>query len=186
MTAKYSSNSVEKKKTALIVSLMILFILGTFTLPLLLFFGFMFFWRPFQVSGAAMSPTFTDKAYLLASVRREKNTLLGRGDIVIFKSPVTDGDFIKRIVGLPGETVLLKDGEVFINSTLLDESEYLSVGTKTLGGSFLQEGETIAVPHGEYFVLGDNRDHSSDSREWGFVPEDDISSTVNFCYWNCE
>ena len=86
-----------------------------------------------------------------------------RGDVIIFKYSDTQ-DFIKRVIGLPGDKVMLKDGHIYINDQLLDESAYLSNSIYTNGGEFLHEGETITVPDNEYFVCGDNRPHSSDSR----------------------
>lgn len=89
-----------------------------------------------------------------------------RGDVIIFKYSETQ-DFIKRIIGLPGDKVMLKDGKMYINGKQLDESDYLSSSIYTNGGDFLKEGQEITVPEGEYFVCGDNRPHSSDSRVFG-------------------
>jgi signal peptidase I len=78
---------------------------------------------------------------------------------------------------------MLKNGDVYLNGNLLDESAYLKPDVKTYGGSFLKDGQTITVPPGQYFVMGDNRIYSSDSREWGFVKQDEVIGKSFFVYW---
>lgn len=122
----------------------------------------------------------------MTKVVRPNNIVVERDDVIIFKSPKNpEVEYIKRVIGLPGETVMLKSGEVYINGKKLDESKYLSPGVQTYAGAFLAEGQTQTIPAGQYFTLGDNRPHSSDSREWGFVPQENIISKASFCYWNC-
>ena len=94
--------------------------------------------------------------------------------MVFSAPPDPEKDFIKRVIGVPGDAIELRDGSVYLNGSLLDESEYISEGIKTYPGSFLRDFEEVRVPEGEYFVLGDNRPESSDSREWGFVPKKNI------------
>ncbi len=145
---------------------------------------YIFFFRPFQVTGESMFPNFQDKEYVLTNliVLRFQNPK--QGDVIVFKAPpAPDKDFIKRVIGLPGDTVMVKEGKVFVNGKQLDESKYLKTDVKTYGGSFLQDGQTITVPQGNYFVLGDNRPYSSDSREWGFVPQENIIGESFFSYW---
>jgi len=74
---------------------------------------------------------------------------------------------------------------VYINGQVLNEEGYLKQGVVTDGNSFISESEEKNVPAGQYFVLGDNRSKSSDSRLYGFVPQENIISKVQFCYWNC-
>ncbi len=106
-----------------------------------------------------------------------------RGEIVVFKAPAkadavcgTGGTFIKRLVGLPGEKVSMRNGYVFINGIRLDES-YLRPGYR--------DGETgeWRIPSAKYFVLGDNRTMSCDSRRWSFVPRDNIIGRAEVIYW---
>lgn len=145
---------------------------------------YMFLFRPFQVKGESMYPNFQDREYVLTNLIGLKLQKLKLGDVIVFKAPPEpDKDFIKRVIGIPGDTVLLRDGGVYLNGNLLDESKYLSPSIRTSGGSFLKEGEEITVGPDEYFVMGDNRPESSDSREWGFVPKDNIIGLSFLIYW---
>ena len=99
-----------------------------------------------------------------------------RGDVVVFRYPQDPSrDFIKRIIGLPGDTVEINDGVVMVNGVVLDE-QYIN------GGS-TQPMAPKVVPERSYFVMGDNRPNSSDSRNWGFVPEENIIGKAMFSYW---
>lgn len=145
---------------------------------------YMFLFRPFEVKGESMYPNLKDSEYLITNVisLRLKNPILG--DIIVFKAPVdAEKDFIKRVIGVPGDTVSLGNGYVYLNGKLLNEEKYLNPSVKTFGGSFLKEGNTIVVPKDFFFVLGDNRSYSSDSREWGFVPKKNIIGISFFAYW---
>ncbi|HET9946895.1 MAG TPA: signal peptidase I [Patescibacteria group bacterium] len=145
---------------------------------------YLFLFRPFQVNGESMFPNFQDKEYVLTNliILRFHTPVLG--DVIVFQAPPEpDKDFIKRVIGLPGDTVMLKDGDVYVNGKKLDESSFLNSSVKSYGGSFLKEGDTVTVPQNEYFVMGDNRPYSSDSREWGFVPKGNIIGESMFVYW---
>ncbi|MFW5734307.1 MAG: signal peptidase I [Oceanidesulfovibrio sp.] len=107
-----------------------------------------------------------------------------RGDIVVFPFPVNPSqDFIKRIVGLPGETVEIRDKDVYINGEKLDEAYVQHTDSRVLD-SPRDNMEPRTVPEGEYFVMGDNRDESHDSRFWGFVKEDTIKGKAWIIYWS--
>ncbi|MGI5897914.1 MAG: signal peptidase I [Candidatus Dojkabacteria bacterium] len=127
---------------------------------------YLFIMTPHEVVGNSMHPTYKNGEYLMANKITYKVKKPERGDVIIFKYSETQ-DFIKRIIGLPGDKVMLKDGKMYINGKQLDESDYLSSSIYTNGGDFLKEGQEITVPEGEYFVCGDNRPHSSDSRVFG-------------------
>jgi len=131
-----------------------------------------------------MYPNFHDADYLLTDKISYRLGDPKREDIVIFVAPKNeDYDYIKRIVGLPGEKVSLnEDNHILINNQILSEP-YLPTETKTYGGAFLEIGETIIIPEDQYFVLGDNRSHSSDSRDWGFVPRENIIGKALIRYW---
>jgi len=145
---------------------------------------YIFLFRPFEVNGESMYPNFYDKEYVLTNliVLRFENPKLG--DVIVFKAPPEpDKDYIKRIIGVPDDTIEVKDGQVYRNGKLLDQSKYLKPTVKSYSGDFLKEGDTITVPKNEYFVMGDNRPYSSDSREWGFVTRDEIIGESLFVYW---
>jgi len=143
---------------------------------------YLFIMTPHEVVGRSMDPTYKNGEMLMANKILYKMKKPERGDVIIFKYSETQ-DFIKRIIGLPGETVMLKDGKLYINGTLLDESHYLSSSVYTNGGEYLSEGETITVPEGRYFACGDNRPHSSDSRSFGPIDEKDIKGKAWIVYF---
>jgi signal peptidase I len=145
---------------------------------------YIFILRPFQVSGESMYPTFKDKEYILTNLIGLRFSPPQRGDVIVFKAPPdNEKDFIKRVIGEPGNKIVLKDGFVYINDVKLDESMYLASDVRTYGGSFLRDGVEQVVPDGYYFVLGDNRPYSSDSREWGFLKQTDVIGKSFFVYW---
>ncbi len=112
-----------------------------------------------------------------------------RGDVVVFKYPVEpDRDFIKRVIGLPGDTIELKKKRVYLNGTLLNESyvRYLSPPEESSSNDFdvrVQYGP-VTVPPDQYFMMGDNRDNSQDSRYWGFMPRSYVKGKALFIYWS--
>ena len=164
------------------------FLLDTIQTLLIVFAVFLviyvFLFRPFQVSGNSMLPTFFDKEYILTNIITLRFNKPKQGDIIVFKAPPDpEKDYIKRVIGIPGDTIMIKNGDIYVNEKLLDQNAYLAPAAKTYGASFLKENITITVPTDSYFVLGDNRSGSSDSREWGFVPFESIVGKSLFVYW---
>ncbi len=144
---------------------------------------YMFIISPNQVKGSSMYPTFHDKEYILTDKISFKLRDIHRGEVIILQSPDNpDVDFIKRVVALPGERVMIRDGKVYVNDTQLDE-QYINVETPTFINGFMLEGEEKTVPEGNYFVLGDNRPGSADSREYGFIPRDHVIGRVLYRYF---
>lgn len=144
---------------------------------------YLFVMQPHQVKGNSMFPTYHDKEYILTDKISYKFRNPKRGEVIILKSPKNpDIDFIKRIIAIPGETVKVEGGKVFVNGELLEEP-YIEVPTPLFPGGFLQEGQEVTVPPDNYFVMGDNRPGSSDSREFGFVPTANIIGRVVFRYF---
>jgi len=145
---------------------------------------YVFLFRPFQVNGDSMYPNFTDREYILTNIITFNFGNPKKGEVVVFKAPNDpEKDFIKRVIAAPGDRVMVKNGSVFLNGALLNESKYLKPSVKTQSGSFLKEGMGITVPPQSYIVMGDNRSYSSDSREWGFVTKRDIIGKSFFVYW---
>lgn len=145
---------------------------------------YVFLFRPFEVKGESMYPNFHDKEFVLTNIVLLRFQNPKHGDVVVFKAPPDpDKDYIKRVIATPGDTVSIENGKVILNGKLLDESSYLKPDVVTQGATFLSEGKTVKVPKDEYFVLGDNRQYSSDSREWGFVKKINLIGDSMFVYW---
>ncbi len=143
---------------------------------------YLFFMTPHEVVGVSMVPNFQDGQHLIANKILYKFTEPKRGDVIIFRYSETQ-DFIKRVIGMPGDTISLMDGKLYVNDKELIEKEYLAPTVYTKGGDYLHEGETITVPEGRYFVSGDNRPHSSDSREFGPIETSSIKGKVWLVYF---
>ncbi len=140
--------------------------------------------QPFFVSGASMVPQFHNGEYLIIDEFSYRNNTPQRGDAIVFRYPKAPSQFyIKRIIGLPGETVQIKDGQVLIFNKenpmglLLDETGYLQKGEITKGNIDLK------LEYNQYYVLGDNRQASSDSRYWGVVDKKFIIGKVWVRAW---
>ncbi|EKD46639.1 MAG: hypothetical protein ACD_67C00134G0003 [uncultured bacterium] len=159
-----------------------------------------FLFQPFFVQGASMEPNFKDGDYLVVNELGYKQTEFGFGDthfftvgsfreleredVVVFRYPRDPKQFfIKRVIGLPGEKVKIENGKVTIfndknpEGIILDEREYLPAGLLT------SSALTTTLNEDEYFVLGDNRQASHDSRAWGPLPENDIIGKVLIRAW---
>ena len=144
---------------------------------------YLFLFSPQEINGQSMFPTFYDKELLITNKIIYKLKEPKRGDVVIFKSPRNkEIDYIKRVIGLPGDTIVLKNSSYYINGTKLEEP-YIGPTIVTSAGAFLKEGEPITVSDGMYFLSGDNRPHSSDSREFGPIPLSDFIGQALFRYW---
>lgn len=144
---------------------------------------YIFLFQPHQVDGRSMEPNFHNSEYILTDKLSYRIHPPKRGDVVVFHSPQDERvDFIKRIIGVPGDTLMLKGGYLYLNGTKLDEN-YINDPGKVLPGRYFREGEVIEVAPDQYIVMGDNRLHSSDSREWGPVNESGIVGRAFFRYW---
>ena len=119
-------------------------------------------------------------------------TDIRRGDIVVFKYPEDpERDFIKRVIGLSGETIELKDRQIHVNGRAIQEpyAHYLprpagSAGGEVTTGDVRERYGPVVVPAGSVFVMGDNRDNSQDSRYWGFLPKENIKGKALMIYWS--
>lgn len=142
--------------------------------------------QPFYVKGASMEPTFHDHEYLIIDEISYRFHAPQRGDIIVFRYPQDPQEyFIKRVIGLPGEKVEVKDGQVYIyndqnpDGFVLDESAYLASDVKTYDVT----DQIVSLNSDEYFVLGDNRNSSKDSRSFGAVNKSFLTGRVALRGW---
>lgn len=136
---------------------------------------YVFLIQPHRVKGDSMVPNFIDGELLLTEKVSYRFSKPKRGDVIVFRAPTPQKvDFIKRIVGLPGETIKIEDGIVYVNGQKLEEP----YETQKTDGSV-----SITVPKEEYFVLGDNRRASSDSRVFGPIEKKSIKGRSWLVYW---
>lgn len=149
---------------------------------------YLFFMQPHQVNGKSMVPTFESGEYVLTDKVSYRIGVPKRGDVIVFHAPEkaqcpqgTGCDFIKRVIGVPGETIAVHDNTIFVNGQPLTE-EYIPSDYQTQPGAFIKD-RTITLDSDEYFVSGDNRMHSSDSRAWGPIEKRDIVGKAFFRYW---
>lgn len=143
---------------------------------------YLFIAQPNQVKGVSMDPTFESGDYIFTSKVTYKFREPQRGDIIVFKSPKNpDIEYIKRIIGLPGDTVVVTDGEVYVNDTLIQE-DYIAAKTVLWENGFTVNNIPFTVPEGTLFVMGDNRPRSSDSREFGPIDFNSVIGQVFYRY----
>ncbi len=161
-------------------------LLQTLILMAALFLGIRGVVQNFRVEGPSMQPTLTSGQYLwvnkAAYAELNGHFVLGgpqRGDIAVVRPPNEDVDLIKRIIGLPGDRLMIRNGEVFINEQPLDEP-YIRFSA---GYSYPVDGKPLIVPEGQYFVLGDNRSNSRDSHLGWFVPAGNLIGRAWLTYW---
>ena len=150
-------------------------------LALILYIGISFAVQAVHVEGLSMWPTLDDNDYLIANKIDYRLHAPQRGDIVILRPPTNNStDFIKRIVALPGERLLIRDGYVFINGHRLHEP-YLP-DEWTIDNTWNNGAEAV-IPANDYFVMGDNRNRSQDSRFFGPISRDRIDGKAWFRIW---
>ncbi|MBI5704121.1 MAG: signal peptidase I [Chloroflexi bacterium] len=153
----------------------VLDILETILLAVVLYFGINAVSARVRVDGLSMSPTLQNGEYVLVSRLSYKTGAPERGDIIVFSFPMdTRQDLIKRVIGLPGETIRIQGGEVFVNGRKLQEP-YIAQPPA-------YNGEWI-VGEGQLFVLGDNRNDSKDSHQWGLLPIENVIGKALLIYW---
>jgi len=149
---------------------------------------YLFVAQPNQVKGNSMVPNYIDGEYLLTDKLSYQFSTPKRGDVVVFKAPPTEPcaeeecEYIKRVIGIPGDKVMVENSQVFLNGQVL-EQKFIPRDYVTEAGSFCQEGKEVTVPEGQYLVFGDNRSHSRDSREIGPIKKDLILGKAFFKYW---
>ena len=139
--------------------------------------------QPHKIKGQSMEPNFQDGEFLLTDKVTYRFSQPKRGDVVVFEAPGPNNEeFIKRIIGLPSETISISDGKIIIDGRPLLEN-YLPDSLVTESGIFLKNTQFVTVPENHYFVMGDNRAASSDSRTWGFIAKENIRGRAWVIYW---
>ncbi|MFA6981938.1 MAG: signal peptidase I [Patescibacteria group bacterium] len=135
------------------------------------------------ISGSSMEPNFHDNEQILSEKISYRFTQPRRGQIVVVKHPTEKGRLIiKRIVGLPGETMLISHGQIFIDGTKLEEP-YMPLEVDSEGRNAIPTGVNFKIPENSYVVLGDNREDSIDSREWGPINKNSIIGRTILVYY---
>ena len=151
-------------------------IVETIVMTLLIFAAVRLMVQNFRIEGNSMEPNLHNGQYLIIEKISYRLGSPQRGDVVVFHYPSNPKrDFIKRIIGLPGETIEIRRGQIMINGNPLNEAYLPNVGTYNWGPG--------VVGDDEYFVLGDNRNNSSDSHSWGMLPKELIIGKAWFTYW---
>jgi signal peptidase I len=184
--AKAGKSQVREMFESICVAVILAFFVRTFVV------------QAFKIPSGSMEPNLLIGDHLLVNkfvaaptLTRVEDTLLPiqtihRGDVIVFKHPkIPERDLIKRTIGLPGDTIELRDGHVYVNGKALDEPyvHFLLPPSADLGeGDPRRTYGPVTVPEGQYFMMGDNRDNSEDSRYWGFLPREYVKGKALFLY----
>ncbi len=128
----------------------------------------------YRIDGSSMNPTLEDKQYLLINNISYFLDDPAYGDVIVFNHPNNDLNLIKRVIGVPGDHIDIQNHQVIINGNVLDEP-YIQAPPRNSG--------SWDVPEESYFVMGDNRNNSSDSRSWSYLPEENIVGRSLLVYW---
>lgn len=150
-------------------------IVETLVLAVILFVGINAVSARVRVDGFSMRPTLEDSEFVLVSKLSYMFGDFQRGDIIVFHFPLDPGEeLVKRIIGLPGDNVVVQDQKVYVNGQLLNEPYIYQL--PLYNGSW-------TVPDGYLFVLGDNRNNSNDSKDWGMLPQVNVVGKAVLIYW---
>jgi len=150
-------------------------IVETLVLAVVLFVGINFVSARVRVDGISMMPTLENGEFVLVNKMSYRIGEMNRGDIIVFDFPLNPNEeLIKRVIGLPGDTIRVDNGQVYVNEQMLNEP-YIS-GAPRYQGSW-------SVKDGEVFVLGDNRNNSNDSKDWGLLPAENVVGKAVLIYW---
>jgi signal peptidase I len=151
-------------------------VLETIVLTLVIFFVIQLLVRNFRVVGTSMEPNLHNGQYLIIDKVSYRLGSPHYGDVVVFEPPNRPGeDYVKRIIGLPGQLVEIRNGQVFVDNQAMHEPFTVRPGSYSM--------EPRSVGADEYFVLGDNRNSSSDSHSWGMVPSANLVGRAWISYW---
>ncbi len=153
----------------------VLDIIETLVLAVVLFVGINLVSARVRVDGFSMRPTLEDGEFVLVNKMSYRFGEVERGDIIVFHFPLNPSEeLIKRVIGLPGDRVLVENNQVFVNGQMLNEA-YIAQAPLYSGQWTVEEGTL--------FVLGDNRNNSNDSKDWGFLPHENVVGKAVLIYW---
>lgn len=137
--------------------------------------------QAYKIPAGSMIPTLLVGDHIFVAKNHYRKHGMKRGDIIVFKFPKDrQVDFVKRVVGMPEETISIRNDTVFINDEPIKERYAFHEGRPE------NDFEPFTIPRGSVFVLGDNRDNSYDSRFWGVVPLEDVKGKVSRIYWSID
>ena len=143
--------------------------------------------QAFKIPSGSMLPTLQIGDHILVNKFIYWFTAPERGDIIVFKFPQDEGrDFIKRVIGLPGEVIEIRGKQVFIDGRPLEEPYVIHLDAQIMSNPHSPRDHfgPVKVPEGQFFVMGDNRDHSMDSRFWGFLDLKKVKGKAFIIYWS--
>ena len=150
-------------------------IVQTITLAVVLFVGINLVSARVRVDGISMMPTLENGEFVLVNKLSYRLGEINRGDIIVFDFPLNPNEeLIKRVIGLPGDTIRADNGQVYVNGQKLNEP-YIANAPRYSGSWQVKEGEV--------FVLGDNRNNSNDSKDWGLLPAENVVGKAILIYW---
>ena len=172
MTREDLAREAKEWASSILVALVLTLIIRTFVI------------QAFKIPSGSMRPTLMEGDKLFVNKFIYRFQAPQRGDIIVFKYPVDPKkDFIKRLVGFPGETVEIRDGKIHVNGRVLQDpgsfGKFYYYNHDPFGGP----DDKIQVPERSYYVLGDNSANSTDSRFWGFVPQRNVLGKAIFRWW---
>ena len=151
-------------------------ILETFALTLVIFVVIHFTVQNYMVDGTSMQPGLINNQYVLVNKLAYLYHAPERGDVIVFHLPIdTNKDLIKRVIGMPGDVIIIDSKTVRVNGVVLNEPYIMAPANPS--------GKKLVVPPNDYFVMGDNRPVSDDSRDWGFVPKNYIVGKAILVFW---
>lgn len=178
MSSKLSKTSGNKEILRTIVSWIITIVSAV--LIFLLIYSIII--SPHHVTGKSMEPNLFEDQFVFIDKVSYKFRNPKRGEIILLVAENSE-KYLKRIIGISGDEIEIKHGEIYINGELIDENEYLTADVKTDNGTFVPPGVVLTVPDNSVFVLGDNRPESFDSRSYGFIEKEKIIGKAFLRYW---
>jgi signal peptidase I len=155
-------------------------VIETIVLTVLMFLVIRFAVQNFNIEGHSMEPNLHDQELILVDKWTYLFRAPARGDVIVFVAPPQPSqDYIKRVIGIPGDVITVQNTTVIVDGVTLNET-YVDPRNQ---GNMFRSISNMVVPPDDYFVLGDNRAGSSDSRDWGFVPKQNIIGRAAIVYW---